>query len=295
MAEGGARPDRPLGRGVGRRRRRAPRGRQRAGRGARPRLGGGLPGRVLRGGAARGPGAQRALRARRGGARRPPGAPRGRHAPRAVREGRRVHRPRGPRVHRAGLGARGRAPAPRLPPVPVLQDAGRDGGAVRGPARGARELGRDRAPLRLRVLAGQDAAAGLPHAGGRGGGRLPAHARDGGPGGAPGRVVSGPRAARGRAAALRRAPGLRGGHHRADGLPGLLPDRRGLHQLGQAQRRPRRARAAARARARSWRGRWASPASTRCATSSSSSASSTRSACRCPTSTSTSARRAATA
>ena len=55
---------------------------------------------------------------------------------------------------------------------------------------------------------------------------------------------------------------VRDRHHRPDGLPGLLPGRRGLHQLGEEQRRrgrpgPRLAR-----RAASSPTRWASPTST---------------------------------
>ena len=81
----------------------------------------------------------------------------------------------------------------------------------------------------------------------------------------------------------------------ADGLCRLLPDRRGLHQLGEAATACRSGPDAAPARVRWSRIRSASPTSIRCATRCCSSASSIRSACRCPTSTSTSARTAATA
>ena len=47
---------------------------------------------------------------------------------------------------------------------------------------------------------------------------------------------------RGSARLRPQAGGLRGGRHRLQGLPGLLPRRRRLHQLGQAQRHPRRSR-----------------------------------------------------
>jgi hypothetical protein len=97
------------------------------------------------------------------------------------------------------------------------------------------------------------------------------------------------------AAALRRAPRVRDRRPSSRWASRLLPDRRRLHQLGQAQRRARSARAAARAPARWSRTRSASPTSIRCATTCCSSASSIPSACRCPTSTSTSARTAATA
>ena len=47
---------------------------------------------------------------------------------------------------------------------------------------------------------------------------------------------------RGGARLRAQAGGLRGGRHRLQGLPRLLPRRRRLHQLGQAQRHPRRPR-----------------------------------------------------
>ncbi len=82
--------------------------------------------------------------------------------------------------------------------------------------------------------------------------------------------------------------------HRQDGLRRLLPDRRGLHQLGQAATTFRSDRGAARVPVRSSPGASASPISIRCATVCCSSASSIPNACRCPTSTSTSAWTAAT-
>ena len=48
----------------------------------------------------------------------------------------------------------------------------------------------------------------------------------------------GARARHRRRARLRRAPGLRAGRHQADGLRRLLPDRRGLHQLGEGAGHP---------------------------------------------------------
>ena len=90
--------------------------------------------------------------------------------------------------------------------------------------------------------------------------------------------------------ALPRAAGLRARRHRPDEVPGLLPDRLGLHQVGQGRRHARWVRAAARVPARSSPGASTSPISTRCASACCSSASSTPSACRCRTSTSTSAR-----
>ena len=111
-----------------------------------------------------------------------------------------------------------------------------------------------------------------------------------GPRGATGPALSRRGRARARAAALRRAPRLRDRDDPEDGLPGLLPDRRRLHQLGADATAARSAPGAARAPARWSRTRSTSPASIRCATSCCSSASSIPSGCRCPTSTSTSAR-----
>jgi hypothetical protein len=58
-----------------------------------------------------------------------------------------------------------------------------------------------------------------------------------GPGRAPRAAVSGPGQAREGAAALRSAPGVREQHHHQDEVPGLLPDRGGVHPVGQEQRR----------------------------------------------------------
>ena len=97
-------------------------------------------------------------------------------------------------------------------------------------------------------------------------------------------------AERGRAQGLFRPARIRSGRHRPDGLFGLLPDRRRLHQMGQAERHtgrpgPRLRRGlGGRLGADHHRSR-PDPRSACC-----SSASSTPSACRCRTSTSTSAR-----
>ena len=85
-----------------------------------------------------------------------------------------------------------------------------------------------------------------------------------------------------------RARRLRDGRHPPDGVPGLLPRGRRLHQLGQGQRHPGGAGPRAPARARCAPTRCASPTSTRSSTVCCSSGSSTPSASRCPTSTSTS-------
>ena len=90
---------------------------------------------------------------------------------------------------------------------------------------------------------------------------------------------------------LRRGPrpdGVRDRGHPLDGLPGLLPRGRRLHQLGQGTRDPGRSRAAVPAPARSSPTPCGSPISTRSGTDCCSSGSSTPSGSRCPTSTSTS-------
>ena len=61
------------------------------------------------------------------------------------------------------------------------------------------------------------------------------------PRGPPRPALSRPGGARARAAALRRPARLRDRDDPEDGLPGLLPDRRRLHQLGPRQRLPGRA------------------------------------------------------
>ncbi len=222
-----------------------------------------------------------------------PQAAGGGHAPGAVPRARRLQGARGARLHLAGLRAGRPAPAEAVHARAVLQDAGRDGGAVRRPAAGAGERGRDRAPLQPGDRTGQKPAAGVPDAEGRDPRCVPGYRR-------PRKAWRGAwrsctRSGASEDAPLPRAPGVRDQDHRADGLRGLLPDRRRLHQLGEVERRAGRARAAARAPARWWPTRSASPTSIRSTTTCCSSASSIRSACRCPTSTSTSARTAATA
>ncbi len=63
-----------------------------------------------------------------------------------------------------------------------------------------------------------------------------------------GAALPGCRGARKAASGLCRAPRFRDRDHRQDGLPRLFPDRRRLHQLGQAQRRAGRSRARLRRR-----------------------------------------------
>ena len=207
--------------------------------------------------------------------------------PRGLRGPRRADR------HRRGFGDRR-----RQPPAPfgraLFQVARRDGGAVRGPARGDREHAGNRHALRVVAARAQADPAALcrerrRRRSGRGG--------DAGGGGArgaetaPRRPRPGAGAERGR---LRQAARIRARRHPGHEIPRLLPDRRRLHPVGQAQRHPGRAgarlgrRLGGRLVAHHHRPRSA------CASTSSSSASSIPSACRCRTSTSTSARTGAT-
>ncbi len=147
----------------------------------------------------------------------------------------------------------------------------------------------------LTIPLGKQSPAGIPDAGRRHDRRTPAQRGGGGPRAAPGAasIPTPPCATRSVPNTSRASSSRR--RRSADGLCRLLPDRRRLHQLGQAQPACRSVRGAAPARVRSSPIRSASPISIRCATRCCSSASSIPSACRCPTSTSTSARTAATA
>ena len=109
--------------------------------------------------------------------------------------------------------------------------------AVRRRARGGRQHAGDRPALRVH---GADARADPADLrGGRGGRDAPAGGR--GPGAAPGAGGldrgHGRGRARGGGAALPRAACLRARRDRPDEVPGLLPDRLRLHQVGQGQRR----------------------------------------------------------
>ncbi len=200
-----------------------------------------FPGPLLPRGAARRPRRRRRAGRRHRAPGRRDGPAGGRDAPGAVPAARRLPRARGARVHRRGLRAGRRAPAEAVHAGPVLQDAGRDGGGVRRPAGGARELGRDRAALQPHDPAGQELPARLPDARRRHARRAPARRSRGRPRAAPGAALPGPRGARAPAARVRREARVRDADHRPDGLRRLLPDRRRLHQLGEAQRRPGRA------------------------------------------------------
>ena len=91
----------------------------------------------------------------------------------------------------------------------------------------------------LTLTPGQELPAPVPHPRRHLPGPAPHQRGQGRPGEAPGTAVPGPGGAAAAAPGVRRAPGNRDQDHRADGLPRLLPDRGRLHQLGEAQRRPR--------------------------------------------------------
>ena len=194
-----------------------------------------------------------------------------------------------------GLRAGRPAPAARFHARAVLQDPGGDGASCSPTCRRRwRTASRSRA-LQPRARARQEPAAAVSDARTAWPRRLSAQPGARRASSAAGRAVSRCGAARAQAPRYRERLEFEIETIIADGLRRLLPDRRRLHQLGEAQRR------AGRPGARLGRGlagrllARASPTSIRCATTCCSSASSIPSACRCPTSTSTSARTGATA
>ena len=195
-------------------------------------------------------------------------------------------RPRGAALHPVGRLAQEPEPLEVRDRPLLLQDAGGDGARLPRPRRRDAPHARGRRALQRRDRARPDPAAEVPDA------RRPRRLR------VPRRAV---REGRSRSATARSTPELRERLQfelktiKRDGLRGLLPDRRRLRRLREAQRRSASARAAARPPARSSRTASRSPTSTRSATTSSSSASSTRAASRCPTWTSTSPSPAASA
>ncbi len=140
-------------------------------------------------------------------------------------------------MHRRGRAAGQSAPHAALYHRPVLQDPGRDVRAVRGHPLGTGERGRDRAPLQPDAGAGQAAPAAVPDARRHVAGRLPGLHGQGRAGEAPGSAVPRRGGVRIEAPGILRTAGVRDRHHHQDGLPRLLPDRGGLYQLGQEQRR----------------------------------------------------------
>ncbi len=226
-------PDRPV---------RRARGRRGPGPGGRPRrrgpapgapVGRRFPGRLFHRAAARRLRRRRGLRpvgAAPGGGLRPAG---GGHAPDPVHRAVRLPRPRGPRLHRRGRAAGQSAPCPALHRRAVHARQRRHGAPLRGRALGPGQRGADRPPLQPDPDPGRTAAAAVPHARRRVAGRLPGAARQRGPGPPHGPAVSRPRRARPPDARLPGTPGPGMPDHRRHGLPRLLPDRAGLHQLGQ--------------------------------------------------------------
>ena len=144
----------------------------------------------------------------------------------------------------------------KLTAAALLQVARRDGGAFRGSARGARTT-RSRSPSapatgrktrgpilpRFAAQPGQSEEEGMAAEAERAARR--------GARGAQAPASSGSASSRASPrAGLRRAARVRARRHHQDEVPGLLPDRRRLHPVGQGARHSGRARAAARAPAR---------------------------------------------
>jgi hypothetical protein len=149
---------------------------------------------------------------------------------------------RGPGVHRRGRDPGQPAPCQALRPRAVLQDAGPDGRALCRPAQRAGQHGGDRAALQPEAWCWASRScrtfrrrwwtasacrwtttSATPATRAWSGAWLALYPDP---------------AARRRTAALCGAAGVRAQHHHQDGLPGLLPDRLGLHRLGQGQRLP---------------------------------------------------------
>ena len=115
--------------------------------------------------------------ARGGATRRATRASGGRDPSGPVHRPRRIQRARGARVHRGGRDPREPAPPEAFHRAAVLQVAGRNAGAVRGPALRTGQQRRDRSPLQRADDAGQGAPAAVPDPRGRDAGRLHAPAR----------------------------------------------------------------------------------------------------------------------
>ena len=163
-----------------------------------------------------------------------------RDTPGPVPASRRFSRARGARVH-LGRPCAVRSAAPEAVHAgAAFPNAGRDGRRVRRSAGGARELGGDRAALQFRAAARPELPARVSDACGRHARRSPATRGRSGAHAPPRGALPRSRRARGKARGLRRAARLRNEDDRADGLRGILPDRRRLHQLGERQRRARR-------------------------------------------------------
>ena len=202
--------------------------------------------------------------------------PAGLHQRRALPAARRLPPARHPALHRHRQdGERRRAHAVLRRPV-LPEDARGDGGGLRPPAGGHAQHGGDRRPLQRRPVGHGALPAELP-------GARRVHARQ---------ATSSTSCARASRCAwrgcrrcsaagslrhsideYRDAPPVRDRRHQADAVPGLLPDRLGLHPLRARAGHPGRARAAARRPAAWWPTACASPTSTRCSSTCCSSAS----------------------
>ena len=229
-------PDRAVRRASRRRWRVAARRQARARQARRPADGRRLPGSLFPRTAPHRPRARCRADPGRAGARLPDEAAGRRHASDPVPRTGRLPPARGSRLHRRGLHARRSAPAAPLHGAAVLQVPGRDGATLRRRAGRARQLRGDRAALQPRARARQAAPAGLPDAGRHHARRSLPRPGERWPREAPRGAVSGRGGARAQTARLRRATRSRAEDDREDGLFRLLPDRRGLHQLGEDAR-----------------------------------------------------------
>ena len=165
-----------------------------------------------------------------------PGSPGRRHAPRTVPHPRRLPRARGAGVHRRGLHARRYSAAQALYPRAAFRHAAGDGRALRRSSGRACELGSNRAALQSGDSARQELPARLSDPCRTHDRATSAQRGDCRTGEAPrGALSRGPRA-RCEASGIPRAAGVRSQDHHPDGLRRVLPDRRRLHQLGQAER-----------------------------------------------------------
>ncbi len=256
-----ARAARAVGRATGRYRARACRGQRRRRAPSRRALGEGVPGRLLHRAATLRPAGRRGLHPAGRDARRGAEAAGRRDAPDAVHDRRRFHRARGARVYLGRRHPREPAAPEAFHDRPVFPYAGRHGRAVRRPAVGDREHGRNREALQPQARARQAEAAAVPDAGRHVARRLPGPAVEGRARDPSRAAVSGRSRAQRAARHVLQAARIRVRDHHEDGLSGLLPDRRGLHQLGEEQRRAGRPgprlgrRFAGRVRARHYRPR----------------------------------------
>ncbi|CFV95312.1 Uncharacterised protein [Bordetella pertussis] len=241
MAAGPGRADRAVGRARRRRRPGAGSRQCRHGAVAGAPVGPAVSGFVLHRIAARRLRRRRNLYPGRHAAGRRGGAAGGGHPSGAVPGPRRVPGARGARVHRRRRDPRQSAAGAALHAGPIPAQFRGNGAPLRRRALGAGQYGRDRAALQPDPGAGQAAPAELPHAGRRDAGRLPGPAVRGRPGKAPAVPVPRRGRAQRQARPVLRTPALGVQDHHPDGLSRLLPDRAGLHQLGQEQRRSGRA------------------------------------------------------